>query len=150
MPDTIRKFQYQGAEKLLLPATPEAFETLRQWLVAIAGDLHFSGLNRNRMLIAADEIFSNIAKYGYPSEPGKASVEVNFNMKTKTLNIIFSDAGVAFNPLLIPEPDTDAPLEKRTSGGLGIFMVKKLMDKVEYRRENNFNILTISKKMDVD
>ena len=66
--------------------------------------------------------------------------------KNKALKIIIEDDARAFNPLEHKDPDDfDKPLEEREVGGLGIFFVKKMMDRVEYRHESNHNILIIEK-----
>ncbi|MCR5485445.1 MAG: ATP-binding protein, partial [Clostridiales bacterium] len=64
----------------------------------------------------------------------------------ETIKMTFCDRGVAFDPLAKDDPDITASADERQIGGLGIFMVKKSMDKVEYKRENDKNILTIYKK----
>ena len=62
----------------------------------------------------------------------------------KYYDIVFVDSGKHYNPLEKKEPDVDASLEDRQAGGLGIYLVKKIMDKVEYKYENLKNIFTIS------
>lgn len=142
-----RRFQFNGEDALSLPARREAFTTLQEWLNSIAKELELPGKTRKQLLIAADEIFTNIANYGYPSGDGSAKVAVSFNMQKAELEMIFSDSGIPYNPLEARPPDLSQPLEKRTAGGLGIFLVKKLMDTVEYRRENNQNILVLKKRL---
>jgi len=61
--------------------------------------------------------------------------------------ITFRDSGVPFDPLQKEEPDTTLTAEEREIGGLGIFLVRKTMDAMEYRREDGFNVLTIRKKI---
>ena len=68
-------------------------------------------------------------------------------MKDGTITIEFRDRGYPFDPLAKRDPDVTLSAEKRQVGGLGIFMVKKTMDEVSYRRENGENILTIRKKL---
>ena len=60
--------------------------------------------------------------------------------------ITFEDTGVAFDPLGVGQPDTSLPAEDRVAGGLGIFLVRKLMDDVTYKREGQKNILQLRKK----
>lgn len=145
MPEAIRKFQYQGRSALQLPAERGAFATLKTWLSDIAGELELSEKTRKQLLIAADEIFTNIATYGYPRQGGSAEVKVEFDIAQQILTIEFIDAGVAYNPLESAAPDVSKPLAERQAGGLGIFMVKKLMDSVEYRREDGCNRLILKK-----
>ena len=97
---------------------------------------------QNQIGIAVDEIFSNIARYAYSPETGGAVVRIAVD---EDITIEFEDSGVAYDPLSRGTPDLDAPTEERVIGGLGIFMVRKLMDSVEYRREGNRNILVVKK-----
>ncbi|MDD3588297.1 MAG: ATP-binding protein [Thermoguttaceae bacterium] len=147
MTELIRKFTYQGKEFLSLPAERTAFATLKSWLSDIAVELKIPAKAEKQLLIAADEIFSNIAGYGYPNGDGCVKASVEFNRGEQLLTMVFSDSGIAFNPLLSEEPDTSSPLAERPVGGLGIFLVKKLMDSVEYRRENNRNYLILKKRL---
>jgi sigma-B regulation protein RsbU (phosphoserine phosphatase) len=96
----------------------------------------------SQIALAIEEIFVNIAYYAYAPEVGEAEIRVTSD---DVLTIIFEDGGVPFNPLEKPEPDLTLPAEEREIGGLGIFMMKNVMDGVEYRREGDKNILTINK-----
>ena len=98
---------------------------------------------KNQINIAVEEIFSNIARYAYKPLTGIAIVRISIY---EHITIEFEDKGAAHDPLSTEEPDISLSLEERQTGGLGIFMVKRLMDSVEYRREDNKNILTIKKK----
>ena len=68
-------------------------------------------------------------------------------MSQEILTITFTDTGVAYDPLAAKEPDLAAPLEERQLGGLGIFLVRKFMDSIEYRREDEKNILVLKKNL---
>ncbi|MDR0448023.1 MAG: ATP-binding protein [Treponema sp.] len=91
--------------------------------------------------LAVEEIFLNIANYAYTPGMGEAAIFISVNEKTV---IRFEDTGKPYNPLEQKEPDLDKSLSEREIGGLGIFLVKKLMNHVEYQRIQNKNILTIS------
>ena len=98
--------------------------------------------------VAVEEIFVNIASYAYKSqEEGDAQISVWFEEDPKTVSIEFRDSGVYFDPLAKDDPDVTLSAAERQIGGLGIFMVKKSMDAVQYKRENDQNILTIRKKL---
>ena len=133
------------AAQLTLKAEIEEFERLRIWLQGIALKLKLPERIASQLMIAADEVFSNIAAYAYPGTTGPVTVSAEQN--GSLLQLTFSDAGRPFDPLGNTEPDITLPLEKRNIGGLGIFVVKKLMDKVEYRRENDCNILVLTKRI---
>ena len=97
--------------------------------------------------VAIDELFGNIARYAYGDGVGNATVRTDFDEQTRRFSITFVDRGVPFNPLQNTDPDVTLSAEERGIGGLGIFMVKKSMDEMEYRHENGCNILTIYKQI---
>lgn len=98
--------------------------------------------------VALEEVFINVAHYAYPDGNGKAKVSINIDPTTDEMTCILSDSGIAFNPLTQDDPDITLPVEQREIGGLGILIVKKTMDYVEYSRENGENILTMRKKLE--
>ena len=145
MSTEIRTFCYNGDPQLIVPAERGEFAVLQQWLLSIAAELDMQERIKKQLMICCDEIFTNIASYAYPNGNGSVAVSVEFVSETQSLRIIFSDSGTAFDPLEISEPDTSSALSERKIGGLGMFMVKKMMDSVEYCRQDGKNILTLTK-----
>ena len=141
----IKKFSYNGEFQLIVPADRGEFTVLQQWLLNIAAELDMQERIKKQLMICCDEIFTNIASYAYPDGNGSIAVAVEFISETQDLRIIFSDSGTAFDPLEISDPDTSSALSDRKIGGLGMFMVKKMMDSVEYCRQDGKNILTLTK-----
>ena len=98
---------------------------------------------KTKLMISMDEVASNIIHYSGAKD---FDVEIDFPENPDAVRISFSDAGKAFNPLTeAPAADITKGVEERQIGGLGMFMVKKMMDNVSYVYENGRNILTISK-----
>ena len=97
--------------------------------------------------LALDEIVSNIIRHGYGAS-GDHRIRVRIGLERGDLIMEVEDDAPEFNPLDAPEPDTRAPLEERAIGGLGIFLTRKLMDNMSYRRSGDKNILTLSKKLE--
>jgi serine/threonine-protein kinase RsbW len=96
----------------------------------------------NAVMVAMDELLSNIAKFAYkPSERGVIDVELTY--VDSKLTAIVEDRGVPFNPLQLKRPETTGDLKSRKEGGLGVFFVKNLMDTVEYERHGNSNKVTL-------
>ena len=100
--------------------------------------------------VAIDEIFSNIARYAYQSKVGKATVQIEIFEDPKSVAITFIDSGIQFNPLDLKDPDISAKAEVREVGGLGVYIVKKSMDKVTYEYQDGKNILTIQKNFETE
>lgn len=99
-----------------------------------------------KIQLAVDEIFSNICYYSGAKEVTmRVNVEVDEALDEKKVVLSFWDDGIAYNPLERPDPDVDELLEKRSVGGLGIYLVKKRMDNVEYFYEDGRNCLVITK-----
>ncbi|MDR0443177.1 MAG: ATP-binding protein [Treponema sp.] len=132
------------SNELSIEAKPENMDTVLDFINEHLGDC--PSKVRNQIGIAVDEIFSNIARYAYHPDVGGAVVRITVD---NNITIEFEDNGIAYNPLSADDPDVSLSAEEREIGGLGVFMVKKIMDSVEYRREDNKNILTIKKKVDV-
>ena len=109
----------------------------------IKSELEASGISakmQSQIKIVVEEIFVNIACYAYKPDTGGAVIRI---ASGDEIVIEFEDWGKPYNPLVKDDPDITATAKEREPGGLGIFMVKKIMDTVEYRRDENRNILTI-------
>ncbi len=91
-----------------------------------------------KLNIAVDEIYSNLAYYS-----GAQRAVIMCSVKDGVITLIFRDNGKPYNPLEQAQPDVEAALEERTIGGLGIFIVKKTMDRVTYHRQDEWNVLTL-------
>lgn len=96
--------------------------------------------------ISIDELLSNIINYGF-DDSSKHLISVEFELSNKVFTLKIIDDGKPFNPLEIDEPDINSSLEEREIGGLGIFIVKNLVDKIDYQRINNKNIILIVKNI---
>lgn len=101
-----------------------------------------------QIALAVEEVFVNIASYSYPDSEGDAEVTVERLADPPAIRITFEDSGIPFDPLNAPQPDVNLPAEERPIGGLGIFLVRELMDDVSYRYENGKNILAFEKRLD--
>ena len=96
--------------------------------------------------LVVEEIFINIASYAYKDKQGDCKITI-YNDDDELFKMVFEDNGVRFNPLENSEPDITKSASERDIGGLGIFISKKLMDDIQYKYENNTNILYISKNI---
>lgn len=103
----------------------------------------------NKLDLAVEEIYINIAHYAYHPEQG--TVEILCDRKENEgkvqLSITFKDRGKPFNPLEREDPDITLSAEERDIGGLGILLTKKFMDNVTYSYSEGQNILTLYKEM---
>ena len=99
--------------------------------------------------LALEEIVNNIISYAY-KDKNEHQINIHLELKDAELVLKVVDDGVPFNPLEVPEPDIDKPLEERQPGGLGLFFVRNLTDELEYRREKDKNIFIMRKKIQDD
>lgn len=103
---------------------------------------HELAMNINLVI---EEALTNIIFYAFTDinkHEIKMSVSLNNN---KRLRIKITDSGIPFNPLNQQQPDITLPVEERPVGGLGIFLISQIMDRMHYSRQNNQNILTLNK-----
>lgn len=94
--------------------------------------------------LALEELLTNIINYGYTDD---ASHEIRLTIRKgrHAVRLDLEDDGVPFDPTKLERPDVDQDISERKIGGLGIFLVGKLMDSTSYRRESNRNIIVLSK-----
>ena len=98
--------------------------------------------------VAVEEIFVNIAHYAYPpDQPGWALIRCQVEQDPLRIQVQFVDGGVPFNPLAKKDADITLSAEERNIGGLGILMVKRSMDAVDYVYSDGKNILTLTKRL---
>lgn len=118
----------------------KADRTLDEFAVAV--QLPEATLFHVRLVL--EEILMNVISYG--SDGAKVpDVQLNMEQKDGTLSMEIADNGIAFDPLQLPPPDLDAEIDDRPIGGLGIFLVRELMDSVAYRRDGEWNRLMVTK-----
>ncbi len=93
-----------------------------------------------------DELLNNVISYAY-GDDSDHDIEVRMELAGKRLTVTITDDGVPFNPLSAAAPDTNLPLEERDAGGLGIHLVRNLVDEVSYHRRIDKNVMTMVKHL---
>lgn len=134
-------------KELTIAATVENIDVVTAFVEEQLEALNCPMKAQMQISIAIDELFGNIAHYAYHPDVGEATVRVEVIEEPLSVVITFIDGGIPYDPLAAADPDTSLPVEERTIGGLGIFMVKKSMDEITYRYEGGKNILSIRKKI---
>lgn len=97
--------------------------------------------------LALDEVVTNIIRYAYTDNGLPQPIVVRLAFEESVLVAQVEDDGRAFNPLEAPAPDVDATIEERPIGGLGIHLVRSMMDSVEYRRDDGRNVFIMKKRL---
>lgn len=95
--------------------------------------------------LALEEALSNVIFYAFESGT-ENQINIEFSLKEKEITIVISDEGKPYDPTQKEDPDLSLPVEDRPIGGLGIFLIRQIMDDVKYCREDRKNRLTLIKK----
>ena len=96
--------------------------------------------------LALEEAVTNVIFYAYPTEEQK-DIFISANMSDNILIFVLTDSGKEFDPTKVPDADITLSAEEREIGGLGIFLIRQIMDTVEYQRIDGKNVLSMSKQL---
>jgi serine/threonine-protein kinase RsbW len=99
---------------------------------------------RRSMNVALDELLHNTLAYGFAGRDG-GEVLIDVELRTDRLSVTLTDDGAPFNPFGLAAPDTALPMEERPVGGLGIHLVRRMMDDASYHRRDDRNVVTLAK-----
>ena len=128
-------------ETLLLPATMESLETCRLFVLGKLQELDVVQELEFKVELVLEEVLTNVIHYAYPEEAGEmevgCAIEDNQNFCFRV-----TDWGIPFNPLERPDPELSEDVSERQVGGLGIYLVRHLVDELFYQRQGNKNTLT--------
>lgn len=114
---------------------------------AFADEARLPSIVIGAVQVVLDELLSNTVKAGYP-DGGPGRIEAAFEVIDGHLQVTLVDDGIAFDPLERADPDTEAAIDDRPIGGLGIYLVKQLMDRVDYERVGRHNRLRLVKSLE--
>jgi serine/threonine-protein kinase RsbW len=137
---------HEGSITIQVAADVKEIERLNK-IVRQFGELHdVPSRTLYAVNLALDELVTNVILYGFKDASGQA-VTVQVSTAAGELIAAVVDDGGEFNPLEVLPPDVAAPLEERELGGLGIHLVRSLMDQVTYERSDGKNVLTVRKRI---
>ncbi len=149
---TMLCLEYKGAlsdgngKSLRLAATDENLEKAMGFIRDCLKNTGCSAKSERQIELAAEEIYVNVAHYAYAETGGE--IEISVKTENNKAEIAFADCGKPFNPLEKPDPDTELSAEKRQVGGLGVYMVKNIADKLTYEYKDGKNILKMEKNFE--
>lgn len=104
---------------------------IREFVSAAAHQFGFSDEEASKIVLAVDEACTNIIKHAYQNDPNK-DIHVSIRTSKGVFEVLIEDQGKSFNPLAIKPPDLQQHLQQYRRGGLGVYLMKTLMDEVEY------------------
>lgn len=134
-------------KKLIVKSRTENLSKIRDFVSSNASEAGFSKDEIDEMILAVDEACTNVIKHAYKFSPyGDIILEIKFDDNALTITI--EDNGISFNPDIIPEPDLQKYYREHRVGGLGMYLMKTLMDEVKYKSEpGKFNRVSLTKKL---
>ncbi len=124
------------------PARLDSLLNSLEFVSACARAKGFSARRISEVRLAAEEALVNIFRYAYPEGSGEVEIICRFDSRER-LVIELIDCGIPFDVLSVPEPKLTGGIEDRAAGGLGVHLMKTLMDGVHYSRKEGKNILTL-------
>ena len=144
---TPQKFESTMTETITLDNDLCEITRLSDFQVAVYLKMNVGKSLASKLRLAVEEAVVNVIKYAYPS--GRhGSIHVAFMTDGRQLKITITDTGVSFDPTTIAKVDTSLSAKERKIGGLGIFLVREIMDSINYERVDDRNVLTLTKKIE--
>ncbi|HMW34277.1 MAG TPA: ATP-binding protein, partial [bacterium] len=138
-------FKASLKEELKRPADMKYLVELRDFVVGIGRKYGFDEKVIGTLRLATDEAVTNIIRHAYRDTPGRGVVTLRAIVKTSSLTIIIIDQGKTFDPRNAKAPDMAEYIKIGKKGGLGIFMLKKMMDEIDYQVTSEGNELRLVK-----
>ena len=132
-------------QALRIPAELNRMDVVLSFVGSLADAHGVTPQVRTQLRMAMEELYVNVAHYAYPT--GGGWVEIRGSVEDGVATFAIIDAGEPFDPLAKPDPDVTLSGEEREIGGLGIYMVKSMMDEVKYEYRDGCNQLTIRKRL---
>ena len=135
--------KYQNS--LTLPNDVQTIPQLAEFVDTVSEAVGLDMGTTMQMNLAMEEAVVNVMNYAYPADV-KGTVDIEAKAGDGWLQFIISDSGTAFDPTAKGEVDTTLSAEERGIGGLGIHLIRQIMDSIEYERKDDRNVLTLTKK----
>ena len=147
IPALTTTLKMEASHRLLVPGSQEGIRQAAERFDAFSAE---HGLSKGEVWpfqVALDETLSNIIGHGLRGRAPGAQIEIELRLHDREIEMLIVDDAPPFNPLEAQEPNTEQPLEEREVGGLGIALVRKLMEVVEYERLGDRNRLRLRRKL---
>jgi len=136
----------QQTYRIVIPSRTERLHDVRSFISDLARQHGFQDDDVNKISIAVDEACTNIIKHGYNFAPNR-NIDIQVTRHNNEFEIIISDNGKQFDPDSVIIPDMKEYLSHYRKGGLGMYLMKRIMDKVEFNFRRDRNVLRMSKSL---
>ena len=144
---SLNQVQEEDARTLVMTNRIEEIERMAVFLEEISQEFDLSVEHSFNIHLAVEEAVTNVIMYAYPQDE-EHELELTVYKRDNRLIFKLVDSGKEFDPTLQPEADVTLSLEERPIGGLGIFLIRRIMQAVDYQRIDGKNILTMVKVID--
>jgi serine/threonine-protein kinase RsbW len=132
--------------ELSLWVGPSELVDIRHFVEETGHNLGLDEASTYALQLAIDEACTNIIMHAYGTRGGR--IEIQIRSVGDCVEVVIRDWGEAFDPELIPPPDVEAPLEERRMGGMGLFLMQQMMDRVDFQfSDTDGNTLTMAKRV---
>jgi sigma-B regulation protein RsbU (phosphoserine phosphatase) len=131
---------------ITLPNDVQTIPQLSEFVEGVAEELQFNMEDTMSLNLALEEAVVNVMNYAYPKGT-VGTVTIDAEASDERLKFVITDQGAPFDPTAKEDADITLSVEDRPIGGLGIFLVRQLMDSINYERVNGCNVLTLRKKL---
>jgi sigma-B regulation protein RsbU (phosphoserine phosphatase) len=132
---------------ITLPNDVQTIPQLSEFVEGVGEELGFDMETTMSLNLALEEAVVNVMNYAYPKDTA-GTVQIDAEANDVRLKFTITDQGMPFDPTAKADADTTLSVEDRPIGGLGIFLVRQLMDSINYERVNGSNVLTLRKKLE--
>lgn len=133
-------------QNITVKASTEHLAEVRNFVAAHAQDIGLSDKEVSEVRLAVDEAFTNIIKHAYKNSPAQ-NVRIEMGYNDQQLWISLMDEGRTFDPKSYSEPDLAQRIKEKKRGGMGVYLIKKLMDRVQYSRKGRTNEIKMVKNI---
>jgi anti-sigma regulatory factor (Ser/Thr protein kinase) len=133
-----------------LRVEPQLSEISRliDWIGACCGAEEIGDDIKSKITLALEEAVANVIRNAFVGLPPPHAITVRLDITAVSIVAEVVDNGRAFDPTAAPDPDLSLPLQDRVPGGLGIHLMRRLMDRLDYRRDGDTNVLRLQKVRD--
>ncbi len=134
-------------KQLTIACDPKCLPDVRKFVSEILSKINLGDVEAHKIVLAVDEICANLIIHANNSNPSnKLNVSVDV-VPTREIIFIIKDKGRSFDFSSYEEPSLDEIVSSRRKGGLGLMLVRRIMDNIEFTTEKNYNICRLVKKL---
>ncbi|HAA10182.1 MAG TPA: anti-sigma factor [Cytophagales bacterium] len=130
----------------MVPCSTNRLKEVRNFVNQVLHEYEFSEVDINRMVLAVDEVCSNLIIHSNNCNP-EEMIELRINVDPEGIVFEIKDQGMAFKPDSYHEPSLREVIRKKKKGGIGLMLVKRIMDEIEFQSESSHNVCRLYKKI---